>query len=212
MDRYIDQRNEAVQYTKPYALGSYDMRVKDEWVVMRDATNLKYFYNPLTMYMQWKQPNGTILCQMCSKKFANRFDNTFAPSQKAKASLCEGNRTTLTLIDFLLFYLLTLRAIICLVNTLECWKERHEHVVAVRERLDLTWKDLSGGMENAQENLEHIDLFPDHSEAEFGLVDMSGVDDGSSADSAEVRWSMFLCCTLLYLHHIKLSNSLFTRR
>mgnify|MGYP003319967682 CR=1 FL=1 len=61
-------RNEHVQYTKPYALGSFDMRVKNEWVVMRDATQLEYFYNPLTMYMQWKQPAGTVLCKTCTKK------------------------------------------------------------------------------------------------------------------------------------------------
>ena len=143
-------------------------------------------------------------------KFANRFDNTFAPSQKAKASLCEGNRTTLTLIDFLLFYLLTLRAIICLVNTLECWKEDMSMSLRFVD-VSATWKDLSGGMENAQENLEHIDLF-------LILVRPSSalwtcrVDDGSSADSAEVRWSMFLCCALLYLHHINFRTHIFTRR
>lgn len=32
---YVDQRTEEPQLHKPYGLGSFDMRMRDEWVAMR---------------------------------------------------------------------------------------------------------------------------------------------------------------------------------
>ena len=50
---YVDQRNDEVIWHKPYSLGSYDLKCRDEWVRCLDSTEKPYFYNPLTMRMQW---------------------------------------------------------------------------------------------------------------------------------------------------------------
>ena len=59
---------------KPYSLGSYDMKCRDEWVRCLDSTQKHYFYNPLTMKMQWVRPLGTVLCATCDADFAKRYD------------------------------------------------------------------------------------------------------------------------------------------
>ena len=50
------------------------MKCRDEWVRCLDSTQKHYFYNPLTMKMQWVRPLGTVLCATCDADFAKRYD------------------------------------------------------------------------------------------------------------------------------------------
>eukprot|EP00633_Aureoumbra_lagunensis_P009017 CAMPEP_0197321762 /NCGR_PEP_ID=MMETSP0891-20130614/66260_1 /TAXON_ID=44058 ORGANISM="Aureoumbra lagunensis, Strain CCMP1510" /NCGR_SAMPLE_ID=MMETSP0891 /ASSEMBLY_ACC=CAM_ASM_000534 /LENGTH=606 /DNA_ID=CAMNT_0042813807 /DNA_START=348 /DNA_END=2168 /DNA_ORIENTATION=- len=73
---YRDSRTGTAQWRKPFALGiEYDIRVKHRWLVFKDETNVPYFYNPATLEMQWKVPQGTKICQRCQAAFAERFCN-----------------------------------------------------------------------------------------------------------------------------------------
>ena len=69
---YHDKGTGQRQWRKPFALGSYDIKVENLWVVMYDSANLPYYYNPSTLDMQWKQPYGTIVCDVCKVDFCVR--------------------------------------------------------------------------------------------------------------------------------------------
>ena len=49
-------------WTKPKAMGSFEMPTKDEWKVLRDAHNFPYYYNPCSMNMQWNPPIDQVMC------------------------------------------------------------------------------------------------------------------------------------------------------
>lgn len=40
-----------------------DIEPADEWILLRDSEEFPYYYNPLTMKMSWKLPEGTSQCQ-----------------------------------------------------------------------------------------------------------------------------------------------------
>ena len=81
---YERKKNGEIQWRKPFALGSYDIKVKNCWVVMHDSTNALYYYNPSSMEMSWKQPPGVIMCEECKVNFCFRRCNSkmqfFCPS------------------------------------------------------------------------------------------------------------------------------------
>ena len=143
---YVDQRNDHITWRKPYALGTFDMKCKDEWVRCFDESKHEYFYNPLTLRMQWSRPLGTVLCEKCEVEFAKRYDN------EDKSLSC-----------------------------VECWTKAHVHLKKPRERIRLSWKEIDGGMEEAESALSQVGDFPDHNEAEKGLIT---ADDTTDADLA----------------------------
>lgn len=103
-----------------------------------------YYFNPGTLHMSWKQPEGTIACEHCTVDFAKRF------CTKLRQALC-----------------------------LACWTRAHADVTALRERFDLVWKELSGGVPGSDRVLELIDVYPDHSEADGGF-DLEAAGQASS--------------------------------
>jgi len=162
---YVDIRNDTKQYRKPYALGEYDIRAKDQWVVIHEGAKRGaaasqydlevtkghfYFYNPFTLKMQWQRPEDTVECAACQIEFAQRYCNV------QKRCLCVG-----------------------------CWTKEHSHITNIVHRLkQLRWKEISGAMEGSVHNLQGIELYPDHSEAELGLLlDL----DNASANSEELK-------------------------
>lgn len=68
---YINRKTGESQWRKPYALGEYDIRLKDQWVILRDETNVPYYYNPSTLVMSWVQPEGTVICDDCRSSFCD---------------------------------------------------------------------------------------------------------------------------------------------
>jgi len=144
---YVDQRNDHVIWHKPYSLGSYEMKCRDEWVRCLDSTGVEYFYNPLSMKMQWVRPLGTVQCVTCEIEFAKRY--------------CNENHQ---------------------LQCVECWTKGHAHLTKPRDRIKLSWKELDGGMESSEAALTEIDDFPDHSEAEKGLI---SADDNTDAELAK---------------------------
>ena len=131
---YVDQRDDHILWQKPYSLGSYEMKCRDEYVKLRDAEKVPYFYNPLNHKMQWPRPDGTMLCTICEDRFCERYCND------QKKLFC-----------------------------IPCWTKEYEHVKNLRERLQLNWKEVHGGMLDAEDSMEMIEEFPDHSEAEKGI-------------------------------------------
>ena len=73
---YERKKNGERQWRKPFALGSYDIKVKNCWVVMHDSTDALYYYNPASMDMSWKCPPGVIMCDECKVKFCFRRCNS----------------------------------------------------------------------------------------------------------------------------------------
>ena len=78
---YEDSRTRVTQWTKPVVLGSYDIPMDDYWItipagnndipsVMEPGKTLFYYYHPGTWEQRWKQPHGTILCEVCRSNFA----------------------------------------------------------------------------------------------------------------------------------------------
>jgi len=53
---YEDKRTGQTQWHKPPSLGSYDVDVKDKWILMTDVEGREYYFNPKTMDMQWDRP------------------------------------------------------------------------------------------------------------------------------------------------------------
>lgn len=81
---YLNKVSGESQWRKPYGLGDYDIRLKDRWYVLRDETNVPYYYNPATLLMSWDVPEGTILCGDCRQRFCN------VHSTERDAFLCTG--------------------------------------------------------------------------------------------------------------------------
>lgn len=68
---YLNRKTGESQWRKPYALGEYDIRLKDRWVILRDDANVPYYYNPSTLVMSWEQPAGTVICDDCRNSFCD---------------------------------------------------------------------------------------------------------------------------------------------
>jgi len=60
---YVDKRSGTKMWEKPKSLGQYDIPTVNQWVVLRDAQNFPYYYNPCTLEMSWQPPVGTSMCQ-----------------------------------------------------------------------------------------------------------------------------------------------------
>lgn len=45
-----------VSWRKPKLMKNSDIPVKDEWIVLRDAQDFPYYYNPYSMEMSWSPP------------------------------------------------------------------------------------------------------------------------------------------------------------
>lgn len=60
-------------------MGTYDLEMKDEWYGMQNdpekvdenMRDIKYYYNPKTLLIEWKQPPGTIVCDNCKVSVAS---------------------------------------------------------------------------------------------------------------------------------------------
>ena len=66
---YVNRRTSEPQWKKPYALGAFDIKLKDEWVVLHDETREPYYYNPQSQAMSWQRPAGTCFCAGCDAQF-----------------------------------------------------------------------------------------------------------------------------------------------
>ena len=60
---YVNKRTNAIIWDKPKSLGSYDIKVVNEWRPMRDQQQYPYYYNPSTMKMHWKFPKDALQCE-----------------------------------------------------------------------------------------------------------------------------------------------------
>ena len=60
---YVDRRTGTKMWEKPKSLGQYDIPTVNQWVVLRDAQEFPYYYNPCTLEMSWQPPVGTSMCQ-----------------------------------------------------------------------------------------------------------------------------------------------------
>jgi len=49
-------------WSKPKAMGIFEIPAKDEWKLLRDAHNFPYYYNPLLMQMSWTPPRDVEMC------------------------------------------------------------------------------------------------------------------------------------------------------
>jgi hypothetical protein len=65
-------RNNSWSWKKPWALGSFDLPVRDIWVELTDKEKNLYYYNIRTMEMGFSKPFGTIVCSRCNLKFCHR--------------------------------------------------------------------------------------------------------------------------------------------
>jgi hypothetical protein len=83
---YEDRLTGETSWTKPRALGSYDLDADNHWIVLRPrsldllpepdveySTKLLYYYNPATWHQRWTQPAGTVLCQQCQQQFVTTY-------------------------------------------------------------------------------------------------------------------------------------------
>eukprot|EP00956_Cyclotella_meneghiniana_P032202 scaffold87397_cov70-Cyclotella_meneghiniana.AAC.13 len=59
---YRNKATNETSWTKPKAMGSFEMPTKDEWKVLRDAHNFPYYFNPFRMDMQWNPPIEKTMC------------------------------------------------------------------------------------------------------------------------------------------------------
>lgn len=66
---YLDKLTKEITWRKPYALGAYDLKVIDEWVLLRDETQTAYYYNPCSQEMTWQRPRGCVFCAVCDDAF-----------------------------------------------------------------------------------------------------------------------------------------------
>ena len=67
---YVDKPTQTTFWQKPKSLGSYDLPMRDSWVVMHDTQGDQYFYNVKTWQQVWEMPYGCILCEKCQSDFA----------------------------------------------------------------------------------------------------------------------------------------------
>jgi hypothetical protein len=49
-------------WTKPKAMGDFEIPAKDEWKLLRDAHNFPYYFNPCIMEMRWTPPRKEDMC------------------------------------------------------------------------------------------------------------------------------------------------------
>ncbi|KAL7447250.1 hypothetical protein ACHAXM_011034 [Skeletonema potamos] len=59
---YKNKQTGEVSWTKPKAMGVFDVPVKDEWVVLRDLHNFPYYFNPSNFEMRWIPPPNVEVC------------------------------------------------------------------------------------------------------------------------------------------------------
>mmetsp|Transcript_11934 Transcript_11934/g.22103 ORF Transcript_11934/g.22103 Transcript_11934/m.22103 type:complete len:851 (-) Transcript_11934:47-2599(-) len=51
-----------ISWTKPKAMGLFEIPAKDEWKLLRDAHNFPYYFNPCSMEMRWIPPASRDMC------------------------------------------------------------------------------------------------------------------------------------------------------
>ena len=66
---YTDKATLKTFWEKPKSLGSYDIPMRDSWVVMYDSEGDRYYYNVKTWKQTWDLPTGCMLCEKCSANF-----------------------------------------------------------------------------------------------------------------------------------------------
>jgi hypothetical protein len=59
---YVNRYTGDSSWTKPKAMGVFDIPAKDEWVLLRDAHNFPYYLNPSSMNMRWQPPVDEEMC------------------------------------------------------------------------------------------------------------------------------------------------------
>lgn len=59
---YRNKKTNETSWTKPKAMGSFELPTKDEWKVLRDAHDFPYYFNPYKMDMQWNPPIDKTMC------------------------------------------------------------------------------------------------------------------------------------------------------
>ena len=52
-------------WTKPKAMGDFEMPAKNEWKLLRDSHNFPYYFNPLVLEMRWTPPPLALGQDMC---------------------------------------------------------------------------------------------------------------------------------------------------
>lgn len=72
---YTNTKTGESQWSKPRAMGIFDIPAKDEWVLLRDAHNFPYYFNPRSMDMRWNPPPHLDMC--CNKNFPHSWWNEF---------------------------------------------------------------------------------------------------------------------------------------
>ncbi|KAL7553296.1 hypothetical protein ACHAWF_016563 [Thalassiosira exigua] len=51
-----------ISWSKPKAMGFFDIPAKDEWKIIRDAHNFPYYFNPFLIEMRWTPPADESMC------------------------------------------------------------------------------------------------------------------------------------------------------
>lgn len=67
---YVDKPTQSTFWQKPKSLGSYDLPMRDSWLVMHDTVGDQYFYNVKSWRQSWDTPIGCVLCEKCRDDFA----------------------------------------------------------------------------------------------------------------------------------------------
>jgi len=59
---YRNRTNGDVSWSKPKAMGVFEIPAEDEWKLLRDAHNFPYYFNPYSMEMRWTPPASEDMC------------------------------------------------------------------------------------------------------------------------------------------------------
>ena len=59
---YMNKQSGEVSWTKPKAMGVFDIPVKDEWILLRDLHNFPYYFNASKIEMRWIPPLNVEIC------------------------------------------------------------------------------------------------------------------------------------------------------
>jgi hypothetical protein len=59
---YRNKVSGEASWTKPKAMGVFEIPAKDEWKLLRDAHNFPYYFNPYLMEMRWTPPCNEHMC------------------------------------------------------------------------------------------------------------------------------------------------------
>lgn len=59
---YRNKHTGETSWTKPKAMGVFEIPAKDEWKLLRDAHNFPYYFNPLLIEMSWTPPLDKDMC------------------------------------------------------------------------------------------------------------------------------------------------------